>query len=268
MYWRTADEKNARKDPVAVVANFYVERTRERTYDFPVPPVVKAIHGGGASWRDLPERPELTREFVIKAVAAGIGAVHLDVTRRRTQLKLPLEHPNRFMDEHRFPDYQMYEFYHSDDRLSLVPHSLKKANEFVEQWHRHAGATAWNGGKFALAAEIDNRIVGVVIVGRPISRALADKWTLEVTRLCVSPIAPDNTCSFLYSAAKRAWQAQGGRKLLTYTLASESGGSLRGAGWYEAAKVAPKKNGWKSATRDREWKDVYSEPKIRWEVTC
>jgi hypothetical protein len=81
-------------------------------------------------------------------------------------------------------------------------------------------------------------------------------------------VGPENTCSFLYAAAKRAWQTQGGKKLLTYTLASESGSSSRGAGWYQATTVKPKKDGWTSTTHKRECKEVYGEPKIRWEVMC
>jgi hypothetical protein len=161
----------------------------------------------------------------------------------------------------------MEEFYiDPHEKFGLIPCSLRQANDFVECWHRHSRRTAWNGGKFAVAAELGGRVVGVAIVGRPLSRALSDQFTMEVTRLCVGPMAPPNTCSFLYSAAKRAWQAQGGRKLITYTLDAESGGRLRGAGWTVAAKVTPKKAGWTSAQRERTMKEIYGVPKLRWEI--
>ena len=56
--------------------------------------------------------------------------------------------------------------------------------------------------KFSIAAAVDGEIVGVAIVGRPVSRYLDDGWTLEVNRLCTNGYR--NACSFLYSAAWRA----------------------------------------------------------------
>ena len=72
-------------------------------------------------------------------------------------------------------------------------------------------------------------MVGVVIVGRPVSRFLDDGYTLEVNRLCT--LGVKNACSILYAAAARAARAMGYRKIITYILQSESGGSLKAAGW-------------------------------------
>ena len=69
----------------------------------------------------------------------------------------------------------------------------------------------------------------MVIVGRPVSRYLDDGWTLEVNRLCTD--GSRNACSMLYAAAWRAAQAMGYKRLITYILESESGVSLRAAGW-------------------------------------
>ena len=71
--------------------------------------------------------------------------------------------------------------------------------------------------------------MGVVIVGRPVSRYLDDGWTLEVNRLCTN--GSRNACSMLYGAAWRAARAMGYKRLITYILESESGASLRAAGW-------------------------------------
>ena len=38
-------------------------------------------------------------------------------------------------------------------------------------------------------------------------------------------------CSFLYAAAARAAKAMGYRKIITYTLDTENGASIRAAGW-------------------------------------
>lgn len=111
--------------------------------------------------------------------------------------------------------------------LYLVPISLSEANEFVEKHHRHHGKVA--GHKFSIAVAEKEEIVGVAIVGRPVSRFLDDGWTLEVNRLCT--IGTKNACSMLYAAAWRAARAMGYKKLITYTLESENGTSLKAAGW-------------------------------------
>lgn len=111
--------------------------------------------------------------------------------------------------------------------LELVPISLKEANAFVEQHHRHHRPVV--GHKFSIAAADDREIVGVAIVGRPVSRYLDDGWTLEVNRLCTN--GTKNACSFLYAAAWRAARNMGYKKLITYILDTETGSSLKAAGW-------------------------------------
>jgi len=112
-------------------------------------------------------------------------------------------------------------------KLVLCSLGLDEANAFISQHHRHHQPVA--GHKFSLGAVLANRIVGVVIVGRPVSRVRDDGETLEVTRLCTD--GARNACSFLYGAAARACFALGYRRIGTYILASESGASLRAAGW-------------------------------------
>ena len=109
--------------------------------------------------------------------------------------------------------------------LEIVPMTLREANAFVEQNHRHHGPVA--GHKFSIGISDGEKIVGVAIVGRPVSRHLDDGWTLEVNRLCTD--GSRNTCSMLYAAAWRAARAMGYKRLVTYILESESGASLRAA---------------------------------------
>lgn len=111
--------------------------------------------------------------------------------------------------------------------LELVPITLKEANFFVEQHHRHHKPVT--GHKFSIAASDGEKIVGVAIVGRPVSRYLDDGWTLEVNRLCTD--GTKNACSFLYSAAWRAAKNMGYKKLITYILQSENGASWKASGW-------------------------------------
>ena len=111
--------------------------------------------------------------------------------------------------------------------MQLVPVSLREANAFVAEHHRHHKPVV--GHKFSIGCEQDGRLVGVVIAGRPVSRYLDNGTTLEVNRLCTT--GEKNACSMLYAAAARAAKAMGYRKIITYTLDTESGVSLRAAGW-------------------------------------
>ena len=111
--------------------------------------------------------------------------------------------------------------------LRLVPVSLRDANAFVAAHHRHHKPVA--GHKFSIGCETEGQLAGVVIAGRPVSRYLDDGHTLEVTRLCTT--GARNACSMLYSAAARAAKAMGYRKIITYTLDTEDGASIRAAGW-------------------------------------
>lgn len=120
--------------------------------------------------------------------------------------------------------------------LELTPVSLKKANDFVNLFHRHHKAAT--GHKFSIGCSENGRLVGVVIVGRPVSRYLDDGKTLEVNRLCT--IGTKNTCSILYAAAARAAKAMGYSKIITYILESENGSSIKAAGWKYAGLAGGK----------------------------
>ena len=153
--------------------------------------------------------------------------------------------------------------------LELAPISLRKANDFVAEHHRHNGRTARNGGKFAIACVSDNNLIGVAIVGNPLSATLMDGYTAEVLRVCVSPEAPVNACSMLYGACWRAWRAMGGARLVTYTLKTESGVSLKAAGWIVVGETKGMKKGSGWRKRDhlvRDWQPIYGQSKFRWEA--
>ena len=112
-------------------------------------------------------------------------------------------------------------------KLRHVRIDLGEANAFVAEYHRHHIPVI--GHLFSIGAAFDGKIVGVVIVGRPVSRMRDDGATAEVTRLCTD--GTQNACSFLYGAAARAAFALGFEKIGTYILASEPGVSLTAAGW-------------------------------------
>lgn len=151
-------------------------------------------------------------------------------------------------------------------RVKVIPITLREANDFVEQFHRHSRRTSRDGGKFAIGAANDDGMFGVAIVGRPLARMLNDSFTAEVLRCCVLPAAPRNACSFLYGRCWRIWQQMGGRRMVTYTLQTESGSSLKGAGWKVVGETRP--NGWDRPDRQREWHPIYGQTKFRWEIAA
>ncbi|MEM9522938.1 MAG: XF1762 family protein [Pseudomonadota bacterium] len=114
-----------------------------------------------------------------------------------------------------------------DKRLRHDRITLDEANGFVDRFHRHHGPVV--GHLFSIGAFRDLEMVGVIIVGRPVSRMRDDGRTAEVTRLCTD--GTKNVCSFLYGKAARAAFALGFTKIGTYTLPSEGGASLRACGW-------------------------------------
>ena len=143
--------------------------------------------------------------------------------------------------------------------LRVIPCTLRAARAYVAQHHRHHRAP--QGGLWALAASDGVTLRGVAIVGRPVSRALDDGATAEVTRLCTD--GARNACSLLYAAARRAARALGYQRLITYTLPSEGGASLRAAGWRLDAETRGGR--WSRGERPRA-DDHPTERKLRWEA--
>jgi hypothetical protein len=147
--------------------------------------------------------------------------------------------------------------------LMIVPTSIQDAKEFVAQVHRHHKPPT--SGLFAVGVAVaigsdPIRICGVAIVGRPSSRVLQDGWTAEVTRVATD--GTKNACSMLYAACWRAARSLGWRKLITYTLASESGISLRAAGWRVVGQTDGRS--WNCKSRPRV-DHAPLQDKLRWE---
>jgi hypothetical protein len=132
---------------------------------------------------------------------------------------------------------------------------------FVERHHRHHRPVV--GHKFSIGAVVGDAVVGVCIIGRPVSRRRDDGLTLEVTRLCTD--GTPNACSFLYGRAAKAAFALGFRRIGTYTTPAEGGTSLRAAGWRLLAETPGKS--WSVQSRPR----VDTHPlgqKHLWEITA
>lgn len=144
-------------------------------------------------------------------------------------------------------------------KIEIVPVTLTYAHAYVAQHHRHHRPS--RGGLFAVGAASDGRIVGVAVIGRPVARLLQDGWTAEVTRVATD--GTPNACSALYGAAWRACRALGWRRLVTYTLDTEPGTSLRAAGWRCIGEAGG--GSWSSAKRPRVDKHP-TQVKMRWEA--
>ena len=143
--------------------------------------------------------------------------------------------------------------------LHAVPINFSDAADFVRLHHRHH--TPPSGHKFSIGAVDDGGLVGVVIVGRPVSRRRDDGATLEVTRLCT--IGAKNACSFLYGAAARATFALGYKRIGTYILKREPGTSLVAAGWKLIGETPGKS--WSVPSRPRDDKHPI-EPKLLYQM--
>lgn len=145
------------------------------------------------------------------------------------------------------------------DRLQVVPCSIQDARSYVEQHHRHHPPPV--SGLFAVAVAEGPTVRGVAIVGRPVARMLDDGWTAEVTRVATD--GARNACSMLYGAAWRAARALGWRRLITYTLDTEPGTSLRAAGWRIVGEVRGRS--WSCPSRPRVDRHP-TQAKLRWEA--
>jgi hypothetical protein len=144
--------------------------------------------------------------------------------------------------------------------LSIIPCKLDAANVFIRRHHRHHGPLRFH--KFSLAVvDGEGTVRGVAIVGRPVSRALDDGRTLEVSRVATDGV--HNGCSMLYGACRRAAFALGYRRLITYVLSTEPGTSLRAAGWKCAGEIRGKP--WNTPRRPRVDKHPLQN-KCRWEA--
>lgn len=144
--------------------------------------------------------------------------------------------------------------------MDIVPIKFKEACLFVKKHHRHHLPPA--GHVFSLACAVDEDIVGVAIVGRPIARTLDNGLTAEVTRLCTD--GTKNACSMLYAAAWRAARAIGYKKLIAYILNTEKGTSLTAAGWTLVGECGG--GSWNCKSRPRVDRHP-QQKKLRFEVT-
>ena len=132
--------------------------------------------------------------------------------------------------------------------LVAKPLELKEANNFVAKLHRHHSPVHRDKCRVGCMTK-DGKLHGVVQIARPVSRVMDDGETLEVVRLCTDGYK--NACSFLYSRAARIAKELGYQHIITYILESESGLSLKAAGWH-LEKESCGGGSWNTPSRPRD----------------
>lgn len=132
--------------------------------------------------------------------------------------------------------------------MIIVPINQKTANKFVMNWHRHHRPVV--GSIFQIGCSINDELVGVAICGRPVAQKIDHTEVIEVNRCCVKE-GVKNVCSKLYGASARIAKEMGYKKIITYTLDTEMGSSLKAAGWVIELEKAGNKEWNSHGTRIR-----------------
>lgn len=115
------------------------------------------------------------------------------------------------------------------------------------------------GGKFAIACYENDRLCGVAVCGRPVARKFDNGTTIEIYRNCTD--GTFNACSKLYGACVRVAKNMGYKKIITYTLQSENGISLRASNFECDGETGG--TGW-TGERKRDYYVAPAELKNRW----
>jgi len=147
--------------------------------------------------------------------------------------------------------------------MKIIPLRMSQANEFISKYHRHNKPVDHRAHRFSIGLVDDSgKLIGVAIAGQPIAQKNDDGFTLEVLRVCVLDGYP-NANSMLYGRVKRIGMLMGYRRIITYTLESESGASLRAIG---AKPTRIRTYTWSRPARPRDDQEVTYLPKLRWEL--
>lgn len=141
--------------------------------------------------------------------------------------------------------------------MNVQPITLAVANNFVASHHRHSKPAVGHLYSLGLFADVLD-LRGVAIVGRPVARGLDDGQTVEVTRLATD--GTRNACSRLYGAACREARKRGYCRVVTYTLASENGASVRASGFTRELTIKGRQ--WDTPSRRRDQREAPD--RVRW----
>ena len=142
--------------------------------------------------------------------------------------------------------------------FGFSPATLAQANKMVSQLHRHHKPCV--GHRFSLALSLDDKVVGVVICGRPVARMEDPYKVLEISRCCTD--GTPNAISKLYPQVFRIAALMGFDRVQTYTLPEEGGASMRAVGM-TLASTSPGGQ-WKHTDGKARRTDQPTSPKSKW----
>ena len=157
-------------------------------------------------------------------------------------------------------------------KLRVEPISRQLADNYIAEFHRHhapVNQLAYCGSAFVIGAFNGDRMAGVAIAGTPANRAFAAAGDIiEVRRVATD--GTRNAPSILLGACAKAARALGYDRIVTYTLTSESGSSLRAVGW-QPTELPP--DDWqRRRNNNRQQEPLFATPqaheavpKVRWE---
>lgn len=110
-----------------------------------------------------------------------------------------------------------------DQDMSLVPISLKEANEYLAKHIRQYRPMP--GCKFTVGCALDGKLVGAAIVGR----CRDDAQAVQIDRIYTT--GGRAAYGMLYGACARAAQALGYWRISAFLPADRPDSALRAAGW-------------------------------------
>jgi hypothetical protein len=143
--------------------------------------------------------------------------------------------------------------------LTIFPATLKQANAIVIALHRHHKPA--HGHRFSIGVRgADGTIHGAAIIGRPVAQMSPQYEWAEVTRLVTD--GTKNACSKLYAGAARVCKEMGFLRIQTFILESETGVTLKAAGWL--LDGVTEGGDWNRPSRAGRRTDQPQEPKQRW----
>lgn len=111
--------------------------------------------------------------------------------------------------------------------LVIASITLKEANAFIEQFHRHHAPVV--GARWSISVKNCKGLCGVAVCGRPKARMAPQYTMIEINRVATD--GTKNACSKLYGTCAAIAKLMGFTDIETAILESEPGTSLRAAGF-------------------------------------